>query len=191
MQPGTRATSPMSIQVVSSRLADVASLRECIDVVASEGGYLAYRQAPGRDDLARALFTLAEEGSIHLVAKDRNQVVGWAQIERGKGSSVCHRGDLGMGVLPDYRGRGIARNLLEQAISFASAAGIHRVELEVRSDNTRALELYRSMGFAVESIVRGAMRVDEAHHDAFRMCLIIVPPDPSAGNGRHLERLST
>ena len=28
---------------------------------------------------------------------------GWAQIQRGKGSSACQRGDLGMGVLPDHR----------------------------------------------------------------------------------------
>lgn len=85
MQPGTRATSAMSIQIVSSRLADVASLRECLDVVASEGGYLAYRQAPGRDDLARTLFTLADERSIHLVAKDRNQVVGVGADPAGQG----------------------------------------------------------------------------------------------------------
>ncbi len=38
------------------------------------------------------------------------------------------------------------------------------------------LELYRSTGFAVEAIVRGAMKIDGVYHDAFRMCLVIVPP---------------
>jgi ribosomal protein S18 acetylase RimI-like enzyme len=126
-----------------------------------------------------------------LVAKDANQVVGWVQIERGKGSSVCHRGDLEMGVSPAYQGRGIARELLERGISLANAAGIHRVELEVRSDNRRALELYRSMGFAVESMVRGAMRVDGVHHDAFRMCLIIVPPAQAARAAGSVDHCST
>jgi ribosomal protein S18 acetylase RimI-like enzyme len=181
----------MSIQVFSTRLAEVASLRDCIDVVAHQGGFLAYQQAPETEDLSRSLFSLAEKGSIHLVAKDGERVVGWAQIERGKGSSVSHRGDVGMGVLPTYQGRGIARELLERAISLANAAGIYRLELEVRSDNRRALELYRSMGFAVESIVRGAMRVDEAHHDAFRMCLVIVPPAHAAPPaGQRLEHSS-
>ena len=170
----------MSIYVISTRLSDVGSLRDCIDIVARQGGFPACQQSPEKEDLARALFSLAEDGSIHLVAKEADQVVGWAQIERGKGSSVRHRGDLGMGVLPSHQGRGIARELLEQGISLANAAGIHRLELEVRSDNRRALELYRSVGFAVESIVRGAMRVGHAHHDAFRMCLVIVPPAASA-----------
>jgi ribosomal protein S18 acetylase RimI-like enzyme len=178
----------MSIQIISTRLADVASLHECIDVVARQGGFLACQQAPAREDLARTLFSLAEEGSIHVVAKDADRVVGWAQIQRGNGSYVCHRGDLGMGVLPAYQGRGIARELLEHAISLANAAGIHRLELEVRSDNRRALELYRTTGFAVEAIVRGAMRVDGAQHDALRMCLVIVPPAHSEPSSHlHLE----
>jgi ribosomal protein S18 acetylase RimI-like enzyme len=178
--------------VFTTRLADVASLRACIDVVAHHGGFLAYQQAPNHDDLSRTLFSLAEGGSIHLVAKDEERVVGWVQIERGKGSAVSHRGDVGMGVLPNYQGRGIARELLAHAISLANAAGIHRLELEVRSDNRRALELYRSTGFAVEALVRGAMRVDEAQHDAFRMCLVIVPPaHPARFAGRRIEHSSS
>ena len=166
----------MSIQVTPTRLADVKSLRDCIDVVARDAHFLASPEAPPEEVLVGDLRSCAERGSIHLVAKDAQRVVGWAQIERGRGASVAHRGDLGMGVLPDYRGRGIARRLLEQCISIANSTGIHRVELEARSDNRRALELYRSTGFAVESIVKGAMKIDGVYHDAFRMCLVIVPP---------------
>ena len=166
----------MSIQVAPTRLADVASLHDCIDVVARDADFLAFYEAPSQEELARDLTACATNGSIHLVAKDAQQVVGWAQIDRAKGPLVAHRGDLGMGVLPSYRGRGIARQLLEQCISMANGRGIHRVELEARSDNRRALELYCSIGFAVESLVKGAMKVDDTYHDAFRMCLRIVPP---------------
>jgi ribosomal protein S18 acetylase RimI-like enzyme len=150
----------MFIKVFTTRLADVASLRACIDVVAHHGGFLAYQQAPNHDDLSRTLFSLAEGGSIHLVAKDEERVVGWVQIERGKGSAVSHRGDVGMGVLPNYQGRGIARELLAHAISLANAAGIHRLELEVRSDNRRALGTY-SPGRPVRRV--GSLRMD--HRD--------------------------
>ncbi len=81
-----------------------------------------------------------------------------------------------MRVLPACRGRGIARQLLEHCISLANGRGIHRVEREARSHNRRALELCRSTGFAVEAFVRDAMKVDGTCHDAFRMCLRIVPP---------------
>lgn len=49
---------------------------------------------------------------------------------------------------------------------------IDRVELEVRTDSRRALELYRDSGFAIESIVRKDMKVDGIYHDAFRMSLL-------------------
>ena len=166
----------MSIQVTPTRLADIASLHDCIDAVARDADFLAFHEAPLQEELARQVAACATSGSIHLVAKDAQRVVGWAQIDRAKGPLVAHRGDLGMGVLPAYRGRGIARQLLEQCISMANGQGIHRVELEARSDNRRALELYSSTGFAVEAIVKGAMKVDDTYHDAFRMCLRIVPP---------------
>ncbi len=65
--------------------------------------------------------------------------------------------------------------MLNECITAAHARGIDRVELEVRTDNRRALELYRDSGFAVESIVKKAMKIDDACHDAFRMSLLSVP----------------
>ena len=160
------------VEVAPTCLADAGSLRECIDLVARETRFLASRGAPTEEELANGLRDSARSNSIHLVAKDARRVIGWVQIERGNGDSVAHRGDLGMGVLDDYRGCGIGRRLLDDSLSIAGILGILRVELEVRSDNWRALKLYRDVGFAVESIVRGAMRIDGIYHDAFRMSLM-------------------
>ena len=168
----------MSFQVEPTRLGDTPSLRACIDLVARETRFLASREAPTEEDLTRDLQESARSNSIHLVAKDAQRVVGWAQIERGRGDSVAHRGDLGMGVLPDYRGCGIGKRLLDDCISVANSMGIQRVELEVRSDNRRALALYLSAGFAVESLVKGAMKINDVYHDAFRMCLVTTPQWP-------------
>ena len=162
----------MPLHVVQTRLADTTSLRECIDIVARETHFLASLGAPSEPELARELDASERSHSIHLVAKDAQRVVGWAQIDRGRGSSVAHRGDLGMGVLPAYRGCGIGRRLLTECVAAANGVGIDRVELEVRSDNHHALELYRKAGFAVESIVKAAMKVEGVYHDAFRMCLM-------------------
>jgi ribosomal protein S18 acetylase RimI-like enzyme len=156
----------MSIHISQTRLADATSLRECIDSVSRETSFLASNEAPSQQALERSLRKCLESDSVHLVGLDGSRVVAWAQIERGDGTSVAHRGDLGMGVLPSYRGCG-----LDQCIRAAQARGITRVELEVRTDNRRALELYRASGFAVEAIVKKAMKVDGVHHDAFRMSL--------------------
>ncbi len=165
----------MSIHISQTRLADATSLRECIDSVSRETSFLASNEAPSQQALERSLRKCLESDSVHLVGLDGSRVVAWAQIERGDGTSVAHRGDLGMGVLPSYRGCGLGKSLLDQCIRAAHARGITRVELEVRTDNRRALELYRASGFAVEAIVKKAMKVDGIHHDAFRMSLTTEP----------------
>mgnify|MGYP000399452681 CR=1 FL=1 len=50
-------------------------------------------------------------------------------------------------VRPEARRRGVARRLLNEVIQWARGHGCCRVTLEVRSDNTPASELYRSLGF--------------------------------------------
>jgi ribosomal protein S18 acetylase RimI-like enzyme len=162
----------MSLHILQTRFADATSLRECIDSVSRETCFLASREAPSQQDLERSLRMCLESDSVHLVALDGGRVVAWAQIERGDGTSVAHRGDLGMGVLPSHRGCGLGRRMLDECIHAAHARGIARVELEVRTDNRRALELYRGCGFAVEAIVKMAMKVDGVYHDAFRMSLM-------------------
>ena len=53
----------------------------------------------------------------------------------------------GVGVVPGWRRRGVARALMERVLTAASAAGVKRVALEVITENRPALELYRTLGF--------------------------------------------
>ena len=50
-------------------------------------------------------------------------------------------------VSPAARGQGIGRHLLERIEQDARVLGCCKVTLEVRSDNGRAMRLYRSVGF--------------------------------------------
>jgi mycothiol synthase len=54
-----------------------------------------------------------------------------------------------LGVDPDYRGRGIGRQLLVAGISELARKGIRIIELTVDQENKTACALYRSMGFKV------------------------------------------
>jgi ribosomal protein S18 acetylase RimI-like enzyme len=46
-----------------------------------------------------------------------------------------------MGLLPDYRGRGIGERLIRASIDAARAAGFERIVLSVYSRNGRAAAL--------------------------------------------------
>jgi len=50
-------------------------------------------------------------------------------------------------VSPDARGKGVGRRLLAAVEAEARKVGCCKVTLEVRSDNARAMGLYRSAGF--------------------------------------------
>jgi len=52
-----------------------------------------------------------------------------------------------LAVIPDVRGRGIARATLTRCLRSCRAEGYDLVELEVTAINTPAVELYRSTGF--------------------------------------------
>lgn len=60
---------------------------------------------------------------------------------------------LGLAVLPEFRGRGVAKRLVAKAEARAKARGCKEIFLLVREDNAGARSLYEKFGFAL----RGAL----------------------------------
>lgn len=56
-----------------------------------------------------------------------------------------------LAVLPEYRGRGIARRLMQEQIRHAAELGLPIATLLVDPDNPSALKLYESLGFRYHS----------------------------------------
>ena len=59
-------------------------------------------------------------------------------------------------VRSDYRGRGLARRLVQQSLDYLTQAGFLVYRLEVGKDNREAIALYRAMGFTETGEVEGA-----------------------------------
>lgn len=57
-----------------------------------------------------------------------------------------------VGVHPNYRGRGIARHLMQASMGMIRERGGRHVVLQVDDDNHRARPLYRSLGFVDERV---------------------------------------
>ena len=64
---------------------------------------------------------------------------------------VIDRGPIGaiqnVGVVPRYRGLGLGRSLVRQALLGFARAGLSRAYLEVTAENPAAVLLYRALGF--------------------------------------------
>ncbi len=74
-----------------------------------------------------------------------------------------------MGLLPDWRGHGLGRRLLQIALDQADALRFSRVELDVVTDNTAAIALYERMGFVREGVKAGAWRLNDVTRDILQM----------------------
>jgi len=54
-----------------------------------------------------------------------------------------------MGVLPEFRGRGLGREILSEFVTSGSKLGYYRYKLNVESNNSAAMHLYCAFGFSV------------------------------------------
>ncbi len=163
----------MDIEITAITCDDIASFRECLDRVARERRFLALLEAPSLEHMNEFVSNGIRDGVPRVIAKAQEQVVGWCDIQPRWHHTLQHCGSLGMGLLPEFRGCRLGQRLLESCIAIAREAGITRVELETRSDNERALRLYRRAGFEHEGIRRHGMRVDGEYLDTIAMALLL------------------
>ena len=96
-------------------------------------------------------------------------MIGWCDIKRHSSKALSHSGEVGMGVLRDFRGQGIGQLLLEKALDDAWAKGFAKVELSVYTSNEAAVGLYKKIGFLEEGLLRRHALIDGEYRDSYRM----------------------
>ncbi|MFE4710286.1 GNAT family N-acetyltransferase [Paenibacillus sp. NPDC056722] len=93
--------------------------------------------------------------NICLVAEAAGQIVGYSRCAGNDLQRFMHKVEFGVGVLKQYWGFGIGKNLLKASITWADANGITKIILSgVLETNESAIGLYKSLGFEVEGILK-------------------------------------
>jgi [ribosomal protein S18]-alanine N-acetyltransferase len=160
--------------VRNARTEDAEALARVIAAVAEEG---LIATEPPVDVAARAgrfRESIESEGPDAVWAlEDDGRIVGNAGVQAAGTPGVLV---LGMALLPEARGRGGGRALLEAMIEHAQASGSHKLELEVWPENVPAIALYESAGFEVEGMRRDHYRRrDGSLRSALLMALLLDP----------------
>ncbi|MCZ2127931.1 MAG: ribosomal protein S18-alanine N-acetyltransferase [Anaerolineales bacterium] len=111
-------------------------------------------------------FELEENPAARCWAADANGVVaammvGWLIVDELHVATIA--------TLPNYRGRGIAKQMLIHALTAARAEGAICATLEVRETNEAAQNLYRGLGFVEDG--RRKEYYKDNHEDAILMSL--------------------
>ncbi len=121
---------------------------------------------PGDDPWPAPAFhrELASSHNHYAAARIGQTLVGYAGISRLGRTPPFEYEVHTIGVDPAYQGRGIGRRLLTELLNFAAGGAVY---LEVRTDNSAAIALYRSVGFVNVGLRRRYYRISGA--DAYTM----------------------
>ena len=106
-----------------------------------------------------------------FVAEEDGAIVGRLSIARDPHQASRHVADLGLMVADGHRRRGIGRAALEQAVAWAQASGVLKLELHVFPWNEPAIHLYERFGFEREGLRKGHYRRAGEYVDAILMAL--------------------
>jgi ribosomal protein S18 acetylase RimI-like enzyme len=162
-----------TIEIVPIAEGHIDGVHRALDSVARERRYLAFLEAPPIESTRAFVLDNIKRGHPQFVALSPNsEVVGWCDVMAMSRPTQAHRGVLGIGLLPQFRGQGIGTKLTKKALVAARAFGLHRVELTVREHNTGAIELYKKEGFAIEGVQRDAVLVDGVYENVVCMAVL-------------------
>jgi RimJ/RimL family protein N-acetyltransferase len=154
---------------------DIESFRDTLDRVARERRFLSFLEAAPLDQVRTFVLQNVSDGLPQFVVLADGQVVGWCDILPNTRKTLqSHCGTLGIGLLPDYRGRGIGRTLIRRTIDAAIAIGLTRIDLTVRADHLNAIALYKAVGFEAEGLHRNAVRVEGRYENVISMARLAV-----------------
>lgn len=96
----------------------------------------------------------ASRRNLFLVAVARGRIIGFSRCEGNELIRFSRKAEFGVGVLKDFWGYGIGKNLLRESILWADANGIKKMTLAVLETNERAIALYQQMGFETEGVLK-------------------------------------
>ena len=64
------------------------------------------------EDMEANIRSAVTSGSLTLILEDEDHIAGFLSASRGSAARIRHRAYIVMGILKDYRGRGLGKNFL-------------------------------------------------------------------------------
>ncbi|HTL58747.1 MAG TPA: GNAT family N-acetyltransferase [Candidatus Limnocylindrales bacterium] len=122
--------------------------------------------------------------NLPLLAFMENKISGVATLHQQLGGWKRHIGRVSVLVLPQYRGRGLARALVREIVGLARSVGLEKVEAEFIGDQEAAIKMFALLGFSnlvrLDDYVKDMQAIS---HDYILMGLDLKTDEEYAGMG--------
>ncbi len=154
----------------AARQADLTGLVGVIRQVAANGTYIEAETVADLIDYEEIILRNNEvESRMFFVATVDDQVVGWVHLELPETDKLKHTAKLTVGVLEEYRGRGIGDTLLEKGTAWAREHGFEKLYNSVPATNTDAISFLEAHGWEREATREGHYRINGTYVDEVMM----------------------
>lgn len=115
------------------------------------------------------------EGSILLLAWQKEQLIGSLSFRNGNKKRIKHVGKLKIGIHPDYENQGVEKIFLNLIINWASRNTlIEKISSSVVRSNKQLLQQYKTAGFTEEGQKSDAFKLAKGgYYDLIEMSLFV------------------
>jgi RimJ/RimL family protein N-acetyltransferase len=157
---------------------DAKGMIKYVNSIASESDNLTF--GPGEfevtieEEIKILNSAFKSEIQLFIIAELNSLIIGNLSFRAGKRPRVEHTGEFGVSVLKEFWGNGVGKELINNLLDWAKKSNkITKINLRVREDNERAIELYKKMGFEVEGLVRRDMQINGVYTNSYQMGMLI------------------
>lgn len=144
------------MSTIRVRRAEDGDAADLAAIFAHESVVAMTAQIPHRGEgFWRDFYRQRDPDCVELVAEIDGRAVGHLGILTNRAPRRKHVASFGIGVHPDFQGRGVGKALMAELVHLADNwLNLVRIELSVASENARAIALYEKFGFVAEGEAR-------------------------------------
>ena len=146
----------LSPETLDTSLAELGTLLSiCVNAGAGIGFVLPFTSDDGTAFWSGTVLPAIEAGKRDaVVAKTEGRIVGSVQLDCNTPANQPHRADVTKLIVhPDFRSRGIGRDLMVRILTLAETRNRSLVTLDTASDHAESL--YASLGFERVGVIPG------------------------------------
>lgn len=157
---------------------DAEKLVDFYNRVGGETTYLSFTENEYplnvEEQKANILSVDQQQNSVMILAIAADQIVGIGTITSGNKIKARHCGELGIVVTEKFQGQGIGSELIRQMLEWSRANGVTtKIQLDTRTDNHGAVELYKKFGFKIEGELKNTTLIDGKYYHLYVMGLML------------------
>lgn len=110
-------------------------------------------------------------GRMWFVPEYEGKVVGQCSVGLVRNNErYLHRANVAFVLLKEYWGMGIGGKMMQECIRWCEAHNIEQMELDVLTDNERAIAMYQGFGFEIVGTMPNALKyADGTYGDEYIM----------------------